>query len=299
MFRPAVFPTFATKLSMSRLNCNGKILDLSVPAIMGILNVTPDSFYDGGQYVSADAQLKRVELMLRQGASIIDIGAASTRPGAEEVCQTGELERLLPSVKAIRKQFPGAIISVDTFRPLVARAAIEQGADMINDIYGGRRDANMMDTVAELKVPYVIMHMKGEPGNMQDSPAYSDIIAEICYFFEKQLSQARAKGVRGLVIDPGFGFGKTIAHNYRLLDGLEALQSLETPVMVGLSRKSMIYRTLDTSAGEALNGSIVLQTIALMKGAAILRVHDVKEAAECVKLFEAMKKYTPDSKTHS
>lgn len=259
---------------------------------MGILNITPDSFFDGGMFLSLDDQLKQVERMLGEGAAIIDIGAVSTRPGAGEVCQTGELERLLPSITAIRHNFPSAIISVDTFRPLIARAAVDQGADMINDIYGGRFDAGMTETVASLKVPYIIMHMKGDPWNMQDNPSYSDVIAEVCYFFEKQIAEARSKGIQDIIADPGFGFGKTIEHNYRLLAGLESLQSLDVPVMVGLSRKSMIYKVLGINPGNALTGTSVLQTIALMKGACLLRVHDVKEAAEAVKLLETVKQYS-------
>jgi dihydropteroate synthase len=276
---------------MFRLNCNGKPLDLSVPAVMGILNITPDSFFDGGQYLSVADQLRQVEIMLGQGAKIIDIGAVSTRPGAAEVCQTGELERILPSLKAIRHSFPSAILSVDTYRPLIARAAVENGADMINDIYGGRFEQGaMMDTIASLNIPYIIMHMKGDPHNMQDNPLYSDILAEITYFFEKQIARAKAKGIQGIIIDPGFGFGKTIEHNYRLLSGLETLQSLNTPVLAGLSRKSMIYKVLGNGPGDALSGTIVLQTVALMKGALILRAHDVKEAVEAIQLLETLRK---------
>jgi len=283
---------FAEKI-MFRLNCNGKPLDLSVPAVMGILNITPDSFFDGGKFLTITDQLRKVEQMLGEGASIIDIGAVSTRPGAGEVCQTSELEKLLPSVKAIRQNFPSAIISVDTFRPLIARAAVEQGADMINDIYGGRFETGkMMETVALLKVPYIMMHMKGDPGNMQVNPSYSDVIAEVLYFFEKQVAEARSKGIHGIIIDPGLGFGKTIEHNYRLLAGLESLQSLDVPLMVGLSRKSMIYRVLGTGPEDALAGTSVLQAIALMKGACLLRAHDVKEAVDAVKLIETLKKYS-------
>jgi len=258
---------------------------------MGILNITPDSFFDGGRYFSVADQLRQVEIMLGQGAKIIDIGAVSTRPGAAEVCQTGELERILPSLKAIRHSFPSAILSVDTFRPLVARASVENGADMINDIYGGRfEQGGMLDVIASLGVPYIIMHMKGDPHNMQANPTYSDILAEITYFFEKQIAGAKAKGIQDIIIDPGFGFGKTIEHNYRLLSGLETLQSLNTPVLAGLSRKSMIYKALGSGPEDALTGTIVLQTVALMKGALIMRAHDVKEAVEAVRLLETLKK---------
>jgi len=277
---------------MFRLSCNGKILDLSAPAVMGILNITPDSFFDGGEFVSIDAQLKQVERMLDEGASVIDIGAVSTRPGAAVVCQTGEIERLIPSLKAIRSSFPEAILSVDTYRPLVARAAVAEGADMINDIYGGRFEAVMMDTVASLKVPYIIMHMKGEPANMQSRPMYSDVVAEVSYFFEKQVAEARSKGISKIIIDPGFGFGKTLEHSYRLLSDLDTLQSFGLPVMVGLSRKSMIYRALGKGPEGALTGTTVLQTIALIKGAIILRAHDVKEARETITLFNLVKTYS-------
>ena len=281
---------------MFTLNCNGKILDLSVPAVAGILNITPDSFFNGGRYLSLDAQLKQVGLMLSEGARIIDIGAVSTRPGAGEVCQTSELERLLPTLKAVRQAFPEAILSVDTFRPLVARASVEHGADMINDIYGGRFEAGMLEAIASLEVPYIMMHMKGAPGNMQDHPQYSDVAAEITYFFEKQIGEARSKGVCDIIADPGFGFGKTIEHNYRLLSCLETFQSLEVPLMVGISRKSMISSVLGTDPDDSLEGTTVLQTVALLKGVNILRVHDVKEAVQAVKLVETLKKYSRTSK---
>ena len=279
---------------MSLIHCNGKPLDLTVPAVMGILNLTADSFFDGGSYLTVSGRLQRTGQMLSEGARIIDMGAVSTRPGAPEVSREEELEKLLPSLKAIRKEFPSAIISVDTFRPEVARAVACDGADMINDIYGGRYEAGMMETVAALKVPYIIMHMKGIPLNMQDNPTYSDVIAEITYFFEKQLAGARATGIRDIIIDPGFGFGKNIEHNYRLLSGLESLQSLGVPVMAGLSRKTMIYRVLGTDPAHALNGTSVLQTIALMKGASLLRSHDVKEAVEAVELVETLKKHSQE-----
>jgi dihydropteroate synthase len=279
---------------MSLLNCNGKPLDLSVPAVMGILNITADSFFDGGSYLTVSGQLQRTGQMLAEGARIVDIGAVSTRPGAAEVSCEEELKKLLPSLKALRKEFPSAILSVDTFRCEVARAVVGEGADMINDIYGGRFETGMMETVASLKVPYIIMHMKGNPGNMQDNPAYSDVIAEITYFFEKQLAVARTMGIRDIIIDPGFGFGKNIEHNYRLLSGLESLQSLEVPVMAGLSRKSMIYRVLGSDPAHSLNGTSVLQTIALMKGANLLRSHDIKEAVEAVELIETLKKHSTE-----
>jgi len=260
------------------------MMNLKFPAIMGILNLTPDSFYDGGRYLSIDEQLRQVEKMLHEGASIIDLGAVSTRPGAAEVCQTGELERLLPSLKAIRHNFPDTLISVDTYRPLIARAMAEHGANMINDIYGGRYEAGMFETIASLNIPYILMHMKGIPGNMQVNPEYSDVVAEVTYFFERQTSLAREAGVRDVIIDPGFGFGKTSEHNFRILSRLDTFKSIGCLLMAGISRKSMITRTLDIKAEEALNGSTVLHTIALLKGVDILRVHDVKEAMQAVKL---------------
>jgi dihydropteroate synthase len=275
---------------MFRLDCNGKLLDLKEPAVMGILNITTDSFFDGGSYLSTDSQLRHVEVMIREGASIIDIGAISSRPGAEEVCQTSELERLLPAIRAIRQNFPGAIISVDTHRPLIARAVVENGADMINDIYGGRFESGMIETVARLKVPYIIMHMKGTPQTMQDNPVYSDVLAEVTYFFEKQITEARSYGINSIIIDPGFGFGKTIDHNYRLLASLDSFHSLGVPVMAGVSRKSMINRVLGTGPREALNGTTVLQTLALMNGADIIRTHDVHEAIQTIKLVGILKK---------
>lgn len=256
---------------------------------MGILNITPDSFFDGGQFVSVDVQLKRVEQMLSDGASIIDIGAVSTRPGAGDVSATSELERLIPSIKAIRHQFPKTIISVDTFRGMIARAVVDNGADMINDIYGGRYEAGMFETVASLKVPFVMMHMKGDPRNMQNNPLYSDLLAEIIYFFEKQIAEASEKGVHSIIIDPGFGFGKTTEQCYELMAGLESFEFLKAPLMVGISRKSMIYRMLGTGPGDSLNGTTVMNTIALLKGANILRVHDVKEAIQAVQLVETLK----------
>jgi dihydropteroate synthase len=273
-------------LFMLKLFCGSKILDLSTPVVMGILNLTPDSFYDGGKFVSQDAQLHQVENMLNEGASIIDIGAVSTRPGAPEVDETEETRRLIPAIIAITSRFPECILSVDTFRPSVARTAVGHGAGMINDIYGGRFGEGMFETVASLKVPYVLMHMKGTPATMQNNPSYSDIVAEVTYFFEKQMNQCREKQVHQVIIDPGFGFGKTVEQNFELLAHLEQLRPSGTPLLVGISRKSLINKHLNIHAREALNGSTVLNTIALMKGANILRVHDVKEAMEAIRLVK-------------
>lgn len=273
---------------MVKLFCGKKELDLSMPVVMGILNLTPDSFFDGGKFPDVDSQLRQVEKMLNDGASIIDVGAVSTRPGAGEVDELQELKRLLPSIEAILKHFPGCILSVDTFRPQVARAAVEHGAGMINDIYGGRYGEGMFETVASLKVPYIMMHMKGTPSDMQNNPSYSDVVAEVFYFFENQLSQCRNLGVGQIIIDPGFGFGKTVEQNFVLLAHLEEFKTMGTPILVGLSRKSMINRLLKIHASEALNGTTVLNTIALIKGADILRVHDVKEAVEAIRLVKML-----------
>ncbi|MDD4603028.1 MAG: dihydropteroate synthase [Bacteroidales bacterium] len=270
------------------LYCCGRALDLSTPVIMGILNITPDSFFDGGNYLTQETQLKQVEKMLEEGASIIDLGAVSTRPGAQEVSQTDELDLLLPVVKNLRQHFPDSIISIDTFRPVVARAVVEQGADIINDIYGGRFEQGMLEVVSMLKVPYILMHMKGDPITMQVKPEYSDVMAEITYFFEQQLAKCRNQGITQVLLDPGFGFGKSVAHNFTILSHLTSLQSLGAPLVVGLSRKSMINKVLQTKPTTALNGTTVLNTIALIKGADILRVHDVKEAMEAIRLVNML-----------
>lgn len=268
---------------------NGKRLDLDSPKVMGILNLTPDSFFDKGKYSSIDAQLERVGQLLEEGAAIIDLGAVSTRPGAPEVTESEELSRLMPSLRAIRLRFPGCFLSVDTFHARVARKAVDQGADMINDVYGGRFDNEMFETIASLGVPYVLMHMKGTPDTMQENPDYQDVVAEIAYFFQQQTDKLRALGATQVLLDPGFGFGKTAAHNFEILDRLQEFESLGYPLAIGISRKSMIQKTLHVDALEALNGSTVLHTIALMKGAVMLRVHDVKEAVQAVKLVEEVR----------
>ncbi|MEI6436687.1 MAG: dihydropteroate synthase [Bacteroidota bacterium] len=269
---------------MTKLFCGKNILDLSRPAVMGILNLTPDSFFDGGRYSAISDQKKRVEQMIAEGASIIDIGAVSSRPGAAEVSEKEEMERLLPSLKAITAEFPEMIISVDTFRSAVACAAVEHGAGMINDIYGGRYEPGMMENVASLKVPYILMHLKGTPATMQINPSYSDVVAEVYFFFEQLLVRCHETGLSQIIIDPGFGFGKTVEQNFTLLSNLKTFKALGKPIVAGLSRKSMINAVLHTSPDEAMNGATVLNTIALLKGADILRVHDVKEAVEAVKL---------------
>ena len=266
------------------INCRGSLIDLSSPKVMGILNVTPNSFYDGGKYADEKSMLSQVEKMLTEGAAFIDIGAYSSKPSAEFVTEQEETQRLLPIIKLVLQYFPEALISVDTFRANVAKAAIENGACIINDIAAGGLDENMMKTVAELQVPYIMMHMKGNPQTMQSLAQYDNVTKEVLFYFSEKVAQARRLGINDLIIDPGFGFAKTLEQNFEIMNNLELFQLLELPLLVGISRKSMIYKTLNTSAAFALNGTSVLNTIALQKGSTILRVHDVKEAVECVNL---------------
>lgn len=270
------------------LNCLGKLVDLSTPKVMGILNVTPNSFYDGGRYSDDNALLVQVEKMLKEGATFIDIGAYSSKPKAEFVSEEEEISRLVPIVKLVLQHFPETLLSVDTFRANVAKSAIENGACLINDISAGSLDESMMPTVAELQVPYVMMHMKGTPQTMQNLTHYENVTKEMLFYFSEKVKQARSLGINDLIIDPGFGFAKTVEQNFEVLNNLELFQLLELPILVGVSRKSMIYKTLETSAEFALNGTSVLNTIALQKGANILRVHDVKEAIECIKLVSQL-----------
>lgn len=267
-----------------------KVLDLNSPKVMGILNLTPDSFYDGGQYNSGKDLLNKIGNMLKEGADIIDIGAASTRPGAIEISEEEEKKRLLPPIKKISTTFPEAIISVDTYRSEVASLAIANGAHIINDISGGTFDKNMFKTIADLKVPYILMHINGTPKNMQDNPEYSNVVENIVHFFEKQLHELKTFGVtQNIILDPGFGFGKNLDHNYNLLKNLDQLKTLGHPILAGFSRKSMINKLLNTLPKEALNGTTAVNTIALLNGANILRVHDVKEAKEAVKIYNYYK----------
>jgi dihydropteroate synthase len=268
------------------LNCRGKLIDLSRPAIMGILNVTSDSFYDGGKYLDAKSVSQRVSLMVSEGADIIDIGAMSTRPGSIPIPEDLEIKRLSESIEIIRKQFPDIPVSVDTFRPSVARKIFQEfDADIINDITAGGQSEEMFDLIAELKVPYIIMHMQGDPQNMQKNPVYKDVVDEVLLFLAEKTYRLRKAGVNDIVIDPGFGFGKTVDHNYRLLSQLNVFRALELPILTGLSRKSMIYRFLNTDPENALNGTTALNMFALNQGSNILRVHDVKEAVETRDLF--------------
>ena len=283
-------PDKGTEFSQKRsIRCGRMQLYLSEPVVMGILNITADSFFDGGRYLTEKAMLSRVQTMLDEGAAIIDIGAVSTRHGSKAVSAGEELSLIAKSVKTIAVQFPEIIISVDTYRSQVARMAAAQGAHIINDISGGTMDPLMHETIAGLDAAYVLMHIQGTPENMQDNPVYEDVSKEVARFFDRQLESLTSLGKSNIILDPGFGFGKSVAHNYELLNNLERFCDYSYPLMAGVSRKSMINRVLNTTPAEALNGTTVLNTIALLKGALILRVHDVKPAAEAIKLVAAMK----------
>lgn len=263
----------------------------TTPLLMGILNSTPDSFFDGGLYTSEIKWLKKTADMIEAGADIIDIGAYSTRPGAVNITEEEELERLVPVITSIRKHFPEQLISVDSFRASVAELAVNEGANIINDISGGTIDSAMFNTVARLQVPYILMHIKGTPQTMQLSPSYGNVVDEVYFYFEERIKQLHELGFYKIIIDPGFGFGKTLEHNFQLFNNLNKFQTFELPVLVGISRKSMIHKVLNISSKEALNGTSVLNTLALTKGASILRVHDVKEAKEVIDLYAYSKKY--------
>lgn len=272
------------------INLNGRLLDLAKPVVMGILNVTPDSFFDGGKYKTEKKVLKRAEEILEQGGAVIDIGAVSTQPGAEGISTKDEIERLLPAVRAVKKEFPNAFVSIDTYRSWVALKVIEEcGPCMVNDVSGGNFDANMFDTIGKLGVPYVLMHMLGTPLKMQQNPDYEDIIRDISMFFTEQVKKLTKAGVVDVIIDPGFGFGKTLEHNYELLNRLDSFKVFQLPLMVGVSRKSMIYKALNATPEDALNGTSVVNTLALMGGADILRVHDVNEAVEAIRILDMVR----------
>ena len=275
------------------LNLGGKLVDLTVPSVMGILNITPDSFFKGSRVDTITAALNRVEDFLESGANFIDVGAYSSRPGAIDITVEEELQRLIPVIENISKRFPEAMLSVDTFRSKVAKLAIEAGAHMVNDISAGSLDEDMFQTIAALNVPYIIMHMKGTPQNMQELAQYSNISIEVSNYFSAKIAKLHALGVKDIIIDPGFGFAKSIDDNYELLQHLEDLQIFGLPILVGVSRKGMIHKFLNTKPAEALNGTTVVNTIALLKGANILRVHDVKEASECVRLVQKMQEQYP------
>ena len=278
-------------LSSKYINVNGSLLDLSGPCVMGILNITPDSFYAGSRMQTEAEIAARAQQILDEGARIIDIGAYSSRPNAENVSPREEMERLRMGLEILRKTQPGAVISVDTFRADVARMCVEEyGVAIINDIAAGEMDADMFRTVVELNVPYIMMHMQGTPRNMQQHPHYDNLLKEVFLYFAQKVQQLRDLGMKDIILDPGFGFGKTVEHNYELLAHLEEFRVFELPLLVGISRKSMIYRLLGNTPQDALNGTTVLDTICLLKGADILRVHDVREAVETVKIVEAMRK---------
>jgi len=270
------------------INCAGKLVDLSTPKIMGILNVTPDSFYDGGVHNSDKKILKHVEKMLNDGAVFIDIGAYSSRPDGINIDENEELNRVVPALELVNNKFPETIISIDTFRSKVAETCLNSGASIINDISAGEMDKKMMKIAGKYKVPYVMMHMKGNPQNMMNKINYDKMLEEIIQYFSKKINQAISHKINDIIIDPGFGFAKDVNQNFDLLNNMDILKILEKPIMVGISRKSMIYKSLQTNAKESLNGTTVLNTISLIKGASILRVHDVKEANECVKLINAL-----------
>lgn len=273
---------------MLTLNCKGRLLTLDQPVVMGIINTTPDSFYAGSRHTALEEIVQTAGRMLEAGATILDLGGQSTRPGSEQIGAHAEMERVIPAIEAVYKAFPKAILSVDTYHAAVAKAAVAAGASIVNDISGGNADPDMLLTVGALQVPYVCMHMQGNPETMQDNPQYGNVVTDVLDFFIQQVARCRQAGIKDVIIDPGFGFGKTITHNFQLLKGLRAFELLRCPVLVGLSRKSTIYKTLGITAAEALNGTTVLNTIGLMHGAHILRVHDVREAAEAVRLYSAM-----------
>lgn len=275
---------FSKKLT---IKCRGELLDLSEPKIMGILNLTPDSFYDGGRYTTKEKIIDQVGKMVVEGSDILDIGAYSTKPGAELVTEKEELERLVPVIELIKREFPDLLLSLDTFRSEIARIAVtDYSIDIINDISAGDMDKKMLETIAKLNVPYIMMHMQGTPQTMQQNPEYMNVVKEIILYFSEKINKIKLLGINDVIIDPGFGFGKTIDHNYQLLKYLPDFRILELPIMVGLSRKSMIYKTLNTTPDESLNGTTVLNTLALVGGANILRVHDVREAKETIKLYQ-------------
>lgn len=267
------------------LNCRGTLLSLKEPVVMGILNVTPDSFFDGGKFTEESLILEKAGHLLKQGAQIIDIGGMSSRPGADIISSSEEMSRLIPAVELVHRHFPKAIISVDTWRAEVAEAAILQGASIINDISGGELDPDIIRVAVERNAPYILMHMKGNPKTMQINPEYTDVVRDVFQSIQTRLSEYHKMGLKDIVIDPGFGFGKSVDDNFRLLANLQFFRQMDCPIMVGLSRKSMINKTLNIRSEDALNGTTTLNTLALKEGANILRVHDVKEAVECIALF--------------
>lgn len=272
------------------INCKGTLVDLSLPKVMGILNITPDSFFDGGKYKSEIEILNQTEKMLDEGATFIDIGAYSSRPGAKHISVEEEMNRIVPIIQLLIKKFPEILISVDTFRSKVVEATVSEGASLINDISGGNMDGSMFSTIADLQVPYVLMHMQGTPQNMQENPTYKNVVKEIYHDFSSKIGKLKELKVNDIIIDVGFGFGKTIEHNYELLNHLSFFKHLSVPMLTGVSRKSMLYKVLESSAKDALNATTVANTIALLNGSNILRVHDVKEAVEAIQIVSQLPK---------
>ena len=271
---------------MKSLNCNGRLLSLEIPIVMGILNVTPDSFYDGGKYTRVENALKKAEKMIEEGAAIIDVGGMSSRPGAEIIDPEEEIKRVVPVIEGLKRVHPDTIVSIDTVHGRVAQKAINAGASIINDISGGSIDEGILEVAKKNDTPYILMHMKGKPNTMQDNPEYTDVALDILKYLRDKVFELRKLGLKDIVIDPGFGFGKTIEQNYELLRKLSSFKILDCPILVGISRKSMIYKVLDVDADNALNGSTAAHMVALQNGSNILRVHDVREAAECVKIYQ-------------
>ncbi len=274
--------------SQSLINCQGKIIDLAEPVVMGILNITPDSFFDGGRFTSDKAILSQTEKMLSEGAAFIDIGGMSSRPGAEILSSEEELRRVLPAIKSIKKEFPESILSIDTVYSSTVSATVDQGVALVNDISAGRYDDNLFKTIGELGIPYILMHMQGNPEDMQKKPLYDSVIEEVLDFFIEKIKQLRDFGAKDLIVDPGFGFGKTVSHNYELLKKMHVFKVLGRPVLAGVSRKSMICKVLKINPKDALNGTTALHMVALQQGARILRVHDVKEAVETIKIWKTL-----------
>lgn len=267
------------------INCGGTLIDLSAPKVMAIMNVTPDSFYDGGKLDSIAAVVDQAGKLIEDGADFLDLGGVSTRPKAAPVAETEELRRILPALEALRKAFPAALISIDTWRSEVVRQCLPLGIHLVNDISGGQFDDQMWATVGQTNLPYVFTHTQGKPANMQDNPTYQNVSLDICDFFAAQVNTLRGLGVNDILLDPGFGFGKTVAHNFQILHDLEGFRILGCPLLIGLSRKSMIWKTLDSDSTQALHGTTAAHMLALQNGASILRVHDVKPAKDCIRIF--------------
>ncbi|MCF6168976.1 dihydropteroate synthase [Lutibacter sp.] len=273
---------------MKSINCNGSLINLDTPKVMGILNITPDSFFDGGKYSNTSKIITHVHKMLNEGATFIDVGAYSSRPGAKHISEEEELNRILPVIKLLKSNFTNILISVDTFRSTIAKQCVDSGACMVNDISAGNMDADMFTTIAKLQVPYVIMHMQGTPQNMQKNPVYNNVVRDVLFFFSKKIHKLYALGINDVIADVGFGFGKTVTQNYELLNQLDLFQNIEVPMLTGLSRKSMLFKPLEITQTQALNATTSANTIALLKGVSILRVHDVKEAMETIKIIKLL-----------